>query len=146
MSIAEVQKLDEQGIAAWDHHNADEFVDLFAEDFTFADVTLPEVLRTKDQVRQFMESWFTAFPDMHVESINRVVSDDAVGAEVQFTGTNTGPFVIGGMEMPATGKNVTGTGSYFVSVRDGKIVSFSAHPDVAGMMAQLGMLPGAPAT
>lgn len=47
------------------------------------------------------------------------------------------------MEMPATGKSVKGTGSYFASVREGKIVSFSAHPDDAGMMAQLGVLPGA---
>jgi steroid delta-isomerase-like uncharacterized protein len=143
MSIEEVQRLDEQGMAAWDQHNADEFVSLFAEDFTFSDVLLPEALRSKDQVREYMGTWFTAFPDMRISSVNRVVSDDAVGAEVQFTGTNTGPFVVGGMEMPATGKSVTGTGSYFVSVRDGKIVSFSAHPDVAGMMAQLGMLPGA---
>lgn len=146
MSIEEVQRLDEEGLAAWERHNPDEFVDLLAEDFTFADVTLPEALRSKDQVRQYMQSWFTAFPDMHLEATNRVVSDDAIGAEVQFTGTNTGPLTVGGMEIPATGKSVKGNGSYFVTVRNGKIASFSAHPDVAGMMAQLGMLPGAPAT
>jgi hypothetical protein len=28
-------------------------------------------------------------------------------------------------------------------VRDGKIVSFIAYPDAMGMMAQLGLLPGA---
>lgn len=143
MSIAEVQQLDEQGLAAWDHHAANDFVDLFADDFSYTDVTLPEALRSKDQIRQYMEAWFTAFPDMRVRSINRVVSEDAVAAEIEFTGTNTGPFVVGGMEMLATGKSVKGTGSYFASVREGKIVSFSAHPDVAGMMAQLGVLPGA---
>jgi predicted ester cyclase len=89
-----------------------------------------------------METWFTAFPDMHIRSVNRVVSEDAVAGELEFTGTNTGPLVVGGMQMPATGKSVKGTGSYFASVRDGKIASFSAHPDVAGMMVQLGTLPG----
>jgi steroid delta-isomerase-like uncharacterized protein len=143
MSIAEVQRLDEQGMAAWDQHEVDAFVDLFADDLTFSDVTLPEALHSKDQLREYMGTWFTAFPDMRISSVNRVVSEDAVAAEVEFTATNTGPFVVGGMEMPATGKSVRGTGTYFASVRDGKIASFSAHPDVAGMMAQLGMSPGA---
>ncbi|MBO1268294.1 ester cyclase [Arthrobacter cavernae] len=143
MSSEELQRLDEQGMAAWDQHNPDDFVDLFAEDFTFSDVTRPEALRSKDEVRQYMESWFTAFPDMRILSINRVVGDDAVAGEVEFTGTNTGPLVVGGMEMPATGKSVTSTGAYFFSVRDGKIASFSARPDGAGLMEQLGLLPGA---
>ena len=34
-----------------------------------------------------------------------------------------------------------GRGSYFVKVRDGKLTEFSTHPDAAGMMAQLGLLP-----
>ncbi|WAH99321.1 ester cyclase [Arthrobacter sp. MMS18-M83] len=143
MLIEEVRQLDERGMAAWDQHNADDFADMFADDFTLSDVSLPDALHSTDQVRQYMETWFTAFPDMHVRSINRVVTEDAVAAEVEFTGTNTGPLVVGGMEVPATGKSVKGTGTYFVSVRDGKITSFSAHPDVAGMMVQLGMMPEA---
>lgn len=143
MLIEEVRRLDDRGMAAWDHHDAADFADLFADVFTLSDVSLPETLHSTDQVRQYMETWFTAFPDMHVRSINRVVTEDAVAAEVEFTGTNTGPLVVGGMELPATGKSVTGTGSYFVSVSDGKITSFSAHPDVAGMMVQLGLMPGA---
>ncbi|MEZ2390380.1 ester cyclase [bacterium RCC_150] len=142
MLIEEVRQLDERGMAAWDQHNADDFAGMFAGEFTLSDPTLPEPLHSTDQVRQYMETWFTAFPDMHVRSVNRVVSEDAVAAEIEFTGTNTGPFVVGGMEMPATGKTVKGGGTYFASVRDGKITSFSAHPDVVGMMAQLGMMPG----
>ncbi|MDQ0617326.1 ester cyclase [Arthrobacter globiformis] len=56
--------------------------------------------------------------------------------------TNTGPLHMGDKEIPATGKSVTATGAYFASVRDGKIVSFRAHPDVATMMGQLGLMPG----
>jgi hypothetical protein len=36
-----------------------------------------------------------------------------------------------------------GTGTYFGSVRDGKFVSFRVHPNVASMMMQLGLMPGA---
>jgi predicted ester cyclase len=50
---------------------------------------------------------------------------------------------MGSQEVPATGKSVIGTGTYFASVKDGKYVAFRAHPDVASMMAQLGLMPGA---
>jgi hypothetical protein len=48
---------------------------------------------------------------------------------------------MGGMEAPPTSRRVVGHGAYFVKVRDGKVVEFSAHPDAAGMMMQLGLLP-----
>jgi hypothetical protein len=49
--------------------------------------------------------------------------------------------VMGGNEIPATNRTVTGRGTYFARVRDGKIVEFSSHPDAAGMMMQLGLMP-----
>jgi predicted ester cyclase len=78
---------------------------------------------------------------MSVKQTNRVVSDDAVASEVEFTGTNTGPMMMAGKEVPPTGKSVRGTGTYFARVRDGKIVEFNSHPDVANMMMQLGFMP-----
>jgi predicted ester cyclase len=89
-----------------------------------------------------MESWFTAFPDMRTRTTNRVVSEDQVAGEVEFTATNTGPLLMAGQQIPPTGRSITGTGTYFASIRDGKIVSFRAHPDVASLMGQLGLLPG----
>jgi hypothetical protein len=45
---------------------------------------------------------------MSVKQTNRVVSDEAVAAEVHFTGTNTGPMMMAGKEIPPTGKSVVG--------------------------------------
>jgi steroid delta-isomerase-like uncharacterized protein len=140
MSI-EIEQLDDQGMAAWDRHDVAAFVDLLAPDFVWTDLTLPEPMRSRDQARQYMQAWFTAFPDMRVKQTNRVVGDDAVAAEVEFTGTNSGPMMMGGMEIPPTGKSVLARGSYFARVEHGKIVRFSSHPDVAGMMMQLGLMP-----
>lgn len=36
---------------------------------------------------------------------------------------------------------VTGHGTYIVRFRGGKVIEFSSHPDVAGMMMQLGFMP-----
>jgi len=141
MSKEEVERIDDQGMAAWGSHDPDAITGLLADDFVWADVTLPEPLRTKEEARQYAQAWFTAFPDMNLKQTNRVVSDDAVAAELEFTGTNTGPMMMAGKEIPPTGKSVVGRGSYFARIRDGKIVEFSSHPDVAGLMMQLGFMP-----
>lgn len=143
MSRAEVEQLDDRGMAAWDQHDTAAFTGLLADEFTFSDVMAPEAFTTREQVQEYMESWYRAFPDMRAKSINRVVSEDQVAGEVEITGTNTGPLQLGGQEIPATGKPIVGTGTYFASVRDGKFVSFRVHPNVASMMAQLGLMPGA---
>jgi steroid delta-isomerase-like uncharacterized protein len=141
MSREELESIDDEGMAAWDKHDPDAFMDLFATEFVWRDLTVPEEMRTKDQGRQYMQGWFTAFPDMRVHTINRVIGDDSVAAEIEFTGTNSGPLSMGGMEMPATAKSVVGKGAYFARVKDGKV--FSSHPDAAGLMMQLGLMPGA---
>jgi len=138
----DIEQVDDQGMAAWDGHDVDAFMGLFADEFVWTDLTVPEPMRTRDEARQYMQAWFRAFPDMRVRRTNRVVSEDAVAAEVEFTGTNTGPMLMGGAEVPPTGKRVLGRGAYFARVdEDGKMVLFSSHPDVAGMMTQLEIRP-----
>jgi steroid delta-isomerase-like uncharacterized protein len=138
----EIEQLDDQGMAAWDQHDVDAFMSLFANEFVWSDLTLPEPMRTRDQARQYMQAWFTAFPDMRVRQTNRVVSEDAAAAEIEFTGTNSGPMLMAGSEIPPTGRRVVGRGAYFVRVEDGRVVQFNSHPDVAGLMMQLGLMPG----
>jgi steroid delta-isomerase-like uncharacterized protein len=143
MSREELERIDDQGMAAWDKHDPDAFIDLFADEFVWRDLTVPDEMRTRDEAKQYMQGWFTAFPDMRVRTTNRVIGDDAVAAEVEFTGTNTGSLSMGGTQLPATGKSVVSKGAYFARVKDGKVVEFSSHPDAAGMMMQLGLMPGA---
>jgi steroid delta-isomerase-like uncharacterized protein len=141
MSREDVERIDDQGMAAWDAHDAQGFANIFADDFALNDVATPQPITEKDAVLAFAQAWFTAFPDMSVKQTNRVVSDDAVAAEVQFTGTNSGPMMMAGKEIPPTGKTVIGRGTYFARVRDGKVVEFNSYPDIAGMMMQLGFMP-----
>jgi steroid delta-isomerase-like uncharacterized protein len=141
MSNEDIERIDDQGISAWDSHDADAWIDLLADDFVLTDWTMPEPIRTKDGAKQYFNGWVTAFPDMRLKLINRVVGEDAVAAEVEFMGTNTGPMVMAGNEIPPTNKAVTGRGTYFARIRGGKVTEFNAHPDVAGMMMQLGFMP-----
>lgn len=141
MAREEIETLDDQGMAAWDGHDAQGFADLFADEFVVSDVASPVPITTKEAVRQYAQAWFTAFPDMSVKQTNRVIGEDAVAAEVEFTGSNTGPMMMAGKEIPPTRKSVVGKGTYFARVKDGKIVEFNSYPDIAGLMMQLGFMP-----
>ena len=102
---------------------------------------MPQPIRDRAGAREYFNSWVTAFPDISVSRLRRVIEDDQIAGEIEFTGTNTGPMVMGGATIPATGRSVRAKGSYFATVRDGKVVDFSMHPDVAGLMMQLGLIP-----
>jgi predicted ester cyclase len=141
VSKQELERLDDEGMSAWTAHDANAWVGLFADDFVWHDWTTPEPIRDREAALQYFNGWMQAFPDMRVTTVDRVIGDDAVAAEIEFSGTNSGPLVMGGMELPPTNKSVTGRGSYIARVRDGKIVEFRSHPDAAGMMMQLGLMP-----
>jgi predicted ester cyclase len=141
MDRAELERLDDEGIGSWDRHDADAFVNLLASDFVLTDWTVPEPIRDKNGARAYVNAWFTAFPDISLKRLDRLIDGNSVAGELEFTGTNTGTMAMGGMEMPPTNKTIQGRGTYFVRVNDeGKIVEFRAHPDAAGMMMQLGMM------
>jgi predicted ester cyclase len=106
----DIEQIDLAGMTAWDQHDVDGFMALLADGFVWTDVTLPEPMRTLDQARQYMQEWFTAFPDMRTKQTNRVVGEDAVAAEVEFSGTNSGPMLMGGAKIPPTGRSVVGRG------------------------------------
>jgi steroid delta-isomerase-like uncharacterized protein len=141
MSREDIEQIDDEGMAAWGKRDPDAFASILADEFVLNDVAMPEPIRHKEGARAYAQAWFTAFPDMSIKQTNRVVSDDAVAAEVEFTGTNTGPMMMGGNEIPPTGKMVVGRGTYFARVRDGKVVEFNSYPDIAGLMMQLGFMP-----
>lgn len=140
MTREEIAALDDKGMSAWDSHDTEGFAALFAEDFTYTDDSVPEPMHSMGQLRDYMKTWYTAFPDMRATETNRVIGDDSVAAEIEFTGTNAGPLAMGGQEIPATGRTVRAHGTYFARAQDGRITEFHAHPDVAGMMMQLGLM------
>ncbi len=144
MSTQEIIKIDDEGLAAWNDHDVERFVALCANDIIWHDVANPEPYRGKEGARQFMKAWMTAFPNLSARRKNRVVGEDVVAVELEFSGTNSGPMQMapGAPAIPATGKKVSNAkGVYFVRVRGGKIVEFNSYPDVAGMMMQLGLIP-----
>jgi steroid delta-isomerase-like uncharacterized protein len=142
MSIQDNLKADDEEIAAWNAHDVERAAAVFPDDIVWLDTGSPQPLQGKDALRQYLQGWFTAFPDIKITVTNRVASEDQVASELDFTGTNSGPLQLApGMTIPATGKKVNGKGTYFVRFKDGKPVEVHSYPDLAGMMMQLGLMP-----
>jgi steroid delta-isomerase-like uncharacterized protein len=143
MSVQDNLKLDEEEIAAWNARDADRAATIFPEDVVWIDAGSPQPLHGREAVRQYLQAWFSAFPDIKLTVKNRVITDDQVAAELEFVGTNNGPLQFGpnAPAMPATGKKVIGKGTYFVRFKNGRPVEVHSYPDLAGMMMQLGLMP-----
>jgi steroid delta-isomerase-like uncharacterized protein len=142
MSVQDNLKYDEEEIAAWNAHDVERAAAVFADDIVWIDTGSPQPMHGKDALRQYLQGWFSAFPDIKITVTNRVVTEDGVASELDFTGTNNGDLQLApGATIPATGKKVNGKGTYFVRFKDGKPVEVHSYPDLAGMMMQLGLMP-----
>jgi steroid delta-isomerase-like uncharacterized protein len=129
MSIQNNLKLDEEEIAAWNAHDVERAAAVFSDDVVWIDTGSPQPMHGKDALRQYLQSWFSAFPDIKITVTNRVATEDQVASELVFVGTNTGDLQLAPGAM------------YFVRFKDGKPVEVHSYPDLAGMMMQLGLMP-----
>jgi len=142
MSVQDNIKLDEAEIAAWNAHDVERAAVIFPENVVWIDTGSPQPLNGRDAIRQYLQGWFTAFPDIKITVANRVVTEDYVAAELTFVGTNSGPLQLApGASIPATGRQIQGRGTYFVRFQAGQPVEVHSYPDLAGMMMQLGLMP-----
>ena len=87
------------------------------------------------------KAFFTAFPDIHITTHFMIAQGDTIAAHVNLSGTNSGPM---GPGMPATNKKVSIDGIDMVAIRDGKAYERWGFFDSQKMMADLGMMGGAP--
>jgi predicted ester cyclase len=141
MSIQDNLKYDEEEIAAWNAHDVQRAAAVFPDNVMWIDAGSPQPMN-KDGIRQYLQGWFSAFPDIKITVTNRVITEDQVAAELNFSGTNTGDLQLAsGATISATGKTVHGKGTYFVRFKGGKPVEVHSYPDLAGMMMQLGLMP-----
>jgi steroid delta-isomerase-like uncharacterized protein len=143
MSVQDNLKLDEEEIAAWNAHDVERALAIFPDNVKWQDVSSPQLFDNKDAIRQYLQGWFSAFPDIKITVTNRVITEEYVAAELDFVGTNSGALQMapGAPAIPATGRKVSGKGTYFVRFKNGQAVEVHSYPDVAGMMMQLGLMP-----
>lgn len=121
----------------WNAQDIDGMFDYYHDDIVWQNAALNEVYRGKDEVRAFLQTLFTAFPDLHFVVDDKFARDDRVSERWTIHGTHLGPF----MGVPATGKRMAIRGVGMVQMRDGKFAEDWYMLDIAGCMQQMGLMP-----
>ena len=125
-------------IDAWNRHDADVIVALFAEGGTYSNPVAGQGL-TGQAIASFAKGVFTAYPDASFEIVS--IGDTGgglVASQWLARGTNTGPLADGS---PPTGRSVTLPGASFTQGESDKIRSAPAYHDRRTMVEQLGLTP-----
>jgi steroid delta-isomerase-like uncharacterized protein len=96
----------------------------------------------KERSKMYLQNFLTAFPGSRFEVLRTISQGDYVVQHWKVSGTNSGTLHSpSGAAIPPTGKSVVVTGSTTSEVKNGKIVRQWAYWDLAGLLAQMGLLP-----
>jgi len=131
----------ENGTDAFNAHDLDEFAAVLADDVVFR---APGGINGEGKAAcaGFFGSWFTAFPDAHVDvHAAHAVDDDVVVEEGTFTGTHRGVLHGARGDLPPTNRVVAVDYIQVLRFRDGRHVSFRLMFDQLELLEQLGVLP-----
>ena len=110
--------------------------ELVAEDFIEQN-PLPGQGPGRAGLADILAMMFAAFPDMHWSVFDTLGEGDRIVSLSTWTGTHEGEF----MGIPATGRRVAVEAWTIDRYRDGQLAESRIIMDVAGMLAQLGVLP-----
>jgi predicted ester cyclase len=92
----------------------------------------------RDGHEAFARGFYAAFPDLHHTIEDVFATSDKVAVRFVIRGTHTGDF----FGLPPTGRPVTVAGNVLMHVSDGLVTKLAGVFDEAGMLRQLGVLPG----
>ena len=138
--MASVSELLDRFVGLFNEDRFEEGVADFAPDGVVEEIGTGRRFTPQENVANG-RAWRAAFPDARGTLEGKLLDGDRGAAEVVWTGTNTGPL----LGQPPTGKAVTVRAVAVLETAGGKITRARHYLDVAGMMAQLGVAPGAAA-
>ena len=126
----------QRSIDAWNSHDADAIVALYAEGATYHTPRVDHPLKGK-ALADFIKSLLTAYPDVRFEVISRGdTGGGLVATQLMLHGTHTGAFMDG---TPPTGRTVTYPLASFAQIEGDKIRSEHRYLDRQTEAEQLGL-------
>jgi steroid delta-isomerase-like uncharacterized protein len=128
------RRLVEDGISAGRYEVIDELV---APDCVNHDPSVTEDLVGPDGVRQLIDTYRTAFPDLRVTVEDQIAERDRVVTRWIARGTHQGPL----LGIDPTGKAATVTGITIDRIENGKIAESWNNWDTLGLLQQVGVVP-----
>lgn len=130
----------ERGTDTFNAHDLDGFAGVLHDEVVFV---APGGMRGEGKAAcaEFFGSWFTAFPNAHVEVHAIHILGDVAVEEGTFTGSHDGVLHTPTGEVPPTGRAVSVDYVQVLRFCDGKHISFKLMFDRLLMLQQLGLAP-----
>jgi predicted ester cyclase len=100
-------------------------------------------LHGRRAIREFVEGFKQAFPDVRHTLDSVYAAGDTVIVEVTLTATHAGPLRSPAGEIPPTGRSIRLAEAQVIELRDGKAASMRTYFDRMDMLAQLGLMSSA---
>ena len=131
-------EVSQRSIDAWNRHDADAVIALYAEGATYQTPRFDQPLKGK-AIPDFIKSVLTAYPDLRFDVISRGdIGGGLVASQLVLHATHTGPFMDGS---PPTGRTVTYPLASFAQIKGVKIRSEHVYLDRQTVAEQLGLKP-----
>jgi steroid delta-isomerase-like uncharacterized protein len=125
--------------AAWHAHDVDAAMALHAPDMVFHNHTASEVVEG-EAVRAHIAAIFDTWPDIEFTTRRLYVREGLVVQEWTATATHANAMRRGGLEAPATGREVTWDGLDVIPFEGGLIKRKDVYSDSVAILRQVGLL------
>jgi steroid delta-isomerase-like uncharacterized protein len=119
-----------ESIDAWNAHDPDGVARLVTNEFVSESDMVPAPLQGPDAVKQVVQMYVHAFPDLHFEIEQMVASGDYVITRWRATGTHGGEL----MGIPATNRPAVTHGCSVTEVREGKMTREWVYWDTGNLL------------
>jgi len=124
---------------AWNAQDPDRYLTYLDEKWIAESDTMPAPVRGHAAAKEFMRLYVTAFPDLHFDIDQMLASGEFVVTRWTATGTHRGAL----MGIAPTNRRSVTHGCNVSEFKNGKPVHDWIYWDVANMLRQLGVMPGA---
>lgn len=124
-------------LEAWNAHDIERASALYASDYQGIDVGEAKPQHGRQAVRQTLERYFAAFPDLHFTTEDAIIQGNRVAVIWSAQGTHRGRL----MNIPATGRTAVIRGITVLTIEGNQAKQGIFMWDVAGLLRSLGLLP-----
>jgi steroid delta-isomerase-like uncharacterized protein len=132
-SAAAADNIAAKWAAAWNSHDPEKVVALFAENGVYEDIPFGSTNRGTAALRKYAADYFAAVPDMKTTVTSSSVKNGGGYLEWVFSGTDVGLY--------KTGKPFSLRGVSIIVTKNGRVTSDRDYYDLASLMKQVGASP-----
>ena len=123
--------------AAWNSHDIEQILSLFADEFTWDDRTFwPDLITTRAELRRYMEKVFDVMHDVRFDEMGRFFDPQGCRGIYLFNQSGSPP-----RQFPQDRTFRTHGCDIFLEFRQGRLAHYLACYDITEMMRQMNMLP-----